>query len=114
MNPILVAVLVATPEFPGVIQQQLGLAQPRVVGDPLPCLERKAKPLRHLRRPSFQDLHRRLAVERIVDLDGIELLGVVREHLLRREILGVEAASPGFVVVSAGADVHPHACTSLR
>ncbi len=28
MNPILLAVLVATPEFPGVIQQQLGLAQP--------------------------------------------------------------------------------------
>jgi len=27
MNPILLAVLVATPEFPGVIQQQLGLAQ---------------------------------------------------------------------------------------
>ena len=95
------------------VDELFAVAQPLLVRDPLPRFERETEARWNLRGPALQDLRRRLPVERIVDLDGGKALGVVPEHLLRRQILGIEAAPPGFVVVTAGADVD-HACTSLR
>ena len=75
-----------------------------LVRDAARALERELEPGGRLGGPLAEHLGRGHPVEGVVDLDGVEALGVVREHLRRGELLGVEAALPGRVAEAAGAD----------
>src|SRR5206468_958729 len=56
-------------------------------------------------RPRFQDRRLGHAVERVIDLDRPKALAVIAEHLLVRQVLGIERALPLLVRIAAGADV---------
>src|SRR4029453_3285505 len=47
-------------------------------------------------------------VEGVVDFDRVEALGVVGEHLVGRELLGIERTAPLRIVVAGGADQVAH------
>src|SRR5256884_7886633 len=80
---------------------------PRSTLFPYTTLFRSPEPLRRLAVPAGEDLLVRRAIERVVDLDRLEALGVVRQHLRRRELLRIEAALPFGVVVARGSDPMP-------
>ncbi len=63
------------------------------------CLECERKPGRGLCIPAGDRLGVRHPIERVIDLDGGEPLGVVGEHLGRRELLGVETPPPLRIVI---------------
>ena len=90
-----------------VLQEVRAIAQLRDVRDALGGLEGQPEPLRRLAVPAGEDLLVRRAIERVVDLDRLEALGVVRQHLRRRELLRIEAALPFGVVVARGSDPMP-------
>ena len=79
------------------------------VRDPLRRLEDELKVGGDLARPGFE--HRGLghAIEGVVDLDRLEPLGVVTQHLLVRQFLRIEAPLPFLVGVAARADLDLHA-----
>src|ERR1700726_4659543 len=66
--------------------------------------------------PGLETLRRRLPVEGIVELDGVEVLGVVGEVLTRRELLGIEALAPVRVrpARTTDADIPWHSSAILR
>src|SRR5207248_2518726 len=84
------------------------LAQPRVMGDALPRLEREPESFRNLRGPPADQLLRRVAAEGVIDLDRGKLRRVVRKHLRPGQILRVEAAAPRLVVVAARTAENAH------
>src|SRR6185436_1670097 len=74
-------------------------------------LQRELEVLRRLSTPTLEDLLVRRAIERVVDLDRREALGVVGQHLRGGERLRVEAPLPFRVVVSGGSDPDGHTRT---
>src|ERR1700738_3852208 len=85
-------------------QELAAVAQPLLVGDALPGLEREAEPPGHLRGPASHRLRRGLAVEGGVDLQRPQLARVPGEALLPRQLGGVEDALPGIVFETGGAN----------
>src|SRR5262249_7969942 len=71
-------------------------------------LERELKASRNRACPCFKDRYRRHAPKRVVDLNRPKMLTVVGEHLLGRQLLGIERAFPFRVGIAAGADVQVH------
>ena len=80
------------------------ILQPAVMGDPPRRLERDLIRRRRLRGPAGDEFLGRHPVERVVDLDRRKTRGVVRQHLRRGEIGGIETSLPLGVVVAGGAD----------
>ena len=80
------------------------VAQPCVVCDPLRRLQRQLVAIGRGLIPTVENLLVRRAIERVVDLDSRKALGVVRQHLRRRQRLRIEAALPLGVVVAGGPD----------
>ena len=74
------------------------------MSDALRRLDHEAEVLGHLLGPTLEHRLLRHPVERVVDLDRREALGVVAQHVLRRQLLRVEVALPFRVRVAAGAD----------
>ena len=85
------------------------VAQPPIVRDPLRRLQRELVAIRRGLVPAVENLLVRRAVEGVVDLDGREPLGVVRQHLRRRHRLRIEAALPLGIVVAGRTDPDGHA-----
>jgi hypothetical protein len=56
-----------------------------------------------------EDLRIGYAIEGVVDLDGVEALRVVGEHLCRSELFRIEGAPPFGIVVAGSAHPHRHA-----
>jgi hypothetical protein len=79
-----------------------------MVRDPLGSLEHEPEPVGHLLCPRLQDAFPGHPVKGVVDLDGGEPLGVIAQHLLLREFLGIEAPLPLLVAVPARADEEAH------
>src|SRR5207302_1626206 len=67
------------------------------IGESAICLHAEAKAGRSLRRPFRKGRLRRCAVEAAVELDSVEPLGVVAEHLRAGELLRIELAFPACV-----------------
>src|SRR5215470_5501705 len=84
------------------------LAQSLLVADPARRLERESKVVRHLLRPLSEHRLRRHAIERIVDLDRVEMPGVEAQHLAGGELLRIERALPFFIRVAARSSQHLH------
>jgi hypothetical protein len=82
------------------LDELAAVLQPAVVGDPPRCLQRELVGRRRLRRPPADELLVRHAVEGVVDLNRRKARGVVRQHLRRRKIGGIEVALPFGVVVA--------------
>src|SRR5579885_816506 len=78
--------------------------QPRIMRDPLWRLQSELEVRGGPAAPARKDRRIWRAIEGVVDLDGREPLGVVRQHLRGRESLRVEAPPPLGVGVSAGSD----------
>src|SRR5205807_5862935 len=95
-----------------VAQRLVDAAQPREVRDPLRHLEDVGEARGGGRRPAGDRLLVRHPVERRVDLDRREALHVVREHLRRGKLLGVEGSPPLRVVVPRRPDVRPQPSTA--
>ncbi len=74
------------------------------VGDVPAGLDREQKPRRHAVVPVHHRLLLRQVVESVVDLDRVEVLGVVLEPFVLAEFLRVEPADPVIVVPAGGAD----------
>src|SRR6266550_6361959 len=68
--------------------------EPLDVGDIAAALDRKEEAGWGLLSPGLKPLTRRLAVERVVELDGVEVLCVEREVFSCRHLLRIEALSP--------------------
>ncbi len=64
------------------------------VGDAARCLEREAEVCRHFARPAREHRLGRHAVEGVVDLDGRQTFGVVPQHGVPLEFLGIELSQP--------------------
>ena len=79
-----------------------------MVGDALGRLDAEGEPVGDGRGPFDDDAFLGHAVEGVVDLDRGETRRVVREHLGRRQGLGVEGTLPLGEGVAAGADVDAH------
>ena len=79
----------AWPPSPGKGEVVAHVAQPLLVRDPLGRLEDEREPVRRLAGPPLQQLARGHPVERVVDLDGGEALGV------EAAASALPAASPG-------------------
>ena len=71
-------------------------------------LQRETEIFRDLLLPIFQQALLRHAIERSVDLDGAEALGIVLKHVFRRDLFRIEASFPLLVAVAAGADEEIH------
>ncbi|HYM50892.1 MAG TPA: hypothetical protein VET65_10035 [Candidatus Limnocylindrales bacterium] len=67
---------------------------PLDVADVAAALDREQKPGRRLACPFFEPLARRLPVERVVQLHGVELAGVEGEMLTHRQLRWIEAPAP--------------------
>src|SRR6202165_585940 len=65
------------------------------VGDVTASLDRKEETGRSLLAPGFKAFSRRLSIERVVELDRVEVLRVVGEGITRRQFLRIEALAPG-------------------
>ena len=72
-----------------------------LVGDPARGLKHEREVVGDLAHPALEQLPGRHAVERVVDLDRLEALGVEAEHVRFLQVLGVERALPFLVAVSA-------------
>src|SRR4029453_4004786 len=82
--------------------------QLRIVRDAPGGLQREREPLGRTRRPAVEQRLGRHPVEGVVDFDRVEALGVVGEHLVGRELLGIERTAPLRLVVAGGADQVAH------
>jgi hypothetical protein len=86
--------------------------QPCVVRDAARRLDREAERRRHRLHPLLQ--HRGLGhlVEGVVDLHRRQPLGIERQHRVRRDLLGIEAALPLLEGIAAGARPQLHGSCS--
>src|SRR5215216_7824029 len=75
-------------------------------------LQRQLESVRSGLAPAVDDLFRRRAIERVVDLDRGKALRVVRQHLCRGQRLRIEAAFPFGIVVAERA--HPHHASTVK
>src|SRR5215471_5108329 len=90
------------------------LLQALPVRDLLRSLQGEEEAVRHLLGPLREHLRTRHSVERVVDLDGRELAGVVAEHLRVGQVLRVEAPLPLLVGKPARPGEDPHAATLVE
>ena len=99
-------------ECPGgvdeVAERLVHVLEAGVVGDPPGHLEGKREPGRGLGIPGRDRFGVRHPVEGVVDLYRGEALRVVGEHLIGRELLGVEGAAPLRIVVPGCPDPDRH------
>src|SRR5439155_25075064 len=86
------------------IDRLLFAGEPLDVGDIAAALDRKEEAGWGLLSPGLKPLTRRLAVERVVELDGVEVLGIEREVFSCRHLLRIEALSPMWVRPARTAD----------
>src|SRR5689334_1518837 len=91
-----------------VVERAVFVGQPIDVRDPAGGFEHEAEPGGHLVGPLEQHVFPGDAVERVVDLDRREPAGVEAQHVVRRQVGGVEAALPFLVGPAAGPDVKLH------
>src|SRR6266550_7035683 len=68
--------------------------EPLDVGDIAAALDRKEEAGWGLIAPGLKTLARRLPVEGVVELDGVEVLRIEGEVLSRRQLLRIEAPAP--------------------
>src|SRR5262249_44575453 len=85
------------------------VVQPPDVRDALRRLDGEPERFRHFVHPAADQGLGRPAVERVVDLDGVESPGLELQLLLRRQLLRVEVALPLVEREAAGADPRPRA-----
>src|SRR6266487_2764631 len=62
--------------------------------NPLRCLYRETKSLGHLLFPVFKYAFLRQTIESVIDLDSRKAGRIIREHLLRRQVLWIEISLP--------------------
>src|SRR5580698_7127534 len=75
-----------------VLQQLLAVLEPGGVSDALRRLQCELERLRRRLAPTRENFRVGRAIKGVVDLDRIEALRVVREHLCGGELLRIEAA----------------------
>src|SRR2546421_509354 len=68
--------------------------QPLDMADVPASLDGEEKTRRRLGAPGLESVDGRLAVERVIQLDGVEVAGIEGEVLPSGHLLGIEAASP--------------------
>src|SRR5438094_618814 len=83
------------------------------VRDGLRCFEHEREPRGCGGVPARDGLRVRHAVERIVDLDRRESLGIILEHLRLGELRGIERPLPLGEVVARRPDANPHATQTV-
>src|SRR3954470_4619399 len=76
--------------------------------DPSRRFQRKDERLRRPSGPAREQRFSRDAVERVIDLDGVEPLGIIRKHLAGRELLRIKRSSPLGIVVTGRSDKVVH------
>src|SRR5574341_2060602 len=95
-------------EVPGAVEEGpqglLDVFEPLHVGDEPAGLDGKDKTLGNALAPRHKRLLCGEPVERVVQLDGVELLGVEGEPLVVGELTRVEQLAPMWIDVTAGAD----------
>src|SRR4051812_20415975 len=84
------------------------VTQPMNMSDTAGGLHHKAEVFGNLLGPAGQHRFGRYAIERVVDLDRVEPLGIVRQHLCSGELRGIEAPSPFRIGPATGADERSH------
>src|SRR5262245_52484747 len=77
------------------------------MSDLLRSLEGELEVFRRRVLPRFDRLRRRHPIERVIDLDAVELGRVIREKLLLGEVRRVEHRPPFFVTEARGAEPNP-------
>src|SRR5262249_45890797 len=82
--------------------------EPPQVRNLLRCLEHELEIGGNRVGPAYQDRSLGQAIERAVDLNGTKTLAVETEHLLGRQVLGIERALPFLVGIAARTDVEVH------
>src|SRR5206468_9949793 len=85
--------------------------QSLLMRDPLRRFQNERERIRDLLRPLRQHLLLGHAIERVVDLYGVEAAGVELQHFVRRKIFRIKASLPLLVTVAAGANANPHGVT---
>ena len=75
-----------------------------VVRDASRRLEREGEAVRRSCCPSGEQLLGRHPVEGVIDFNRGKALGVIGQHLVGAELLGIEGSAPFGIVVAAGAD----------
>src|SRR5215470_3066467 len=104
------------PQEPGPIQKSLErrfrVFQPLQMGQVSIRFDRVNESVRRLLAPGLEGLSGGQLIESIVDLDGVESLGVELEPLLRRRSFRIEAPAPVLVIPTRASDVNPssHHC----
>src|SRR5262245_26687364 len=77
----------------------------------LGSLKGKLEVFRRRGFPGINGFGRRHPVERVVDLDTVQLRGVIRQELFLRESLGIEAGTPFLIAKTRRAEPNPrHSC----
>src|SRR5262249_7739112 len=86
------------------------------VSELLPQLDGKAEVLRHLACPRFGGVLVRRAIERAVDLDGVEVLGVEAQFVFVLQLGWVKRALPRALALgiapARGADIEKRRCAT--
>ena len=80
-----------------------GFSQPCLVGNPTAGFEREPKMLLAPLGPTTKQARRRHPIERIVDFDRRQPLGIKRKHPLGRKPIRIELPLPLGIVVARGA-----------
>src|SRR3954466_11327031 len=80
--------------------------------DGLPGLQHESKRFPNLRGPCRDGLLAGKIAKRVIDFDRGESLGIVRKHLLLRNLFWIEAPFPLLVTVTAGANKERHKPTN--
>src|SRR5215472_8750118 len=104
-RPQMIPFLEHTGYFQEALQRALAASQPLDVRNLLVSFQRETKPFPHAFRPVQQQILRRHAIEAVIDLHRRELRGVVAEHFLVGQLLGIEIPFPLFIGISRS----PHA-----
>jgi hypothetical protein len=86
------------------VDRRMGLLQALHVRTIATELQSIAETMRRLLPPRIKNLGARQTVERMVDLHGIEVLGVVDEPALLRDVPGVEDSLPVIILIARGPD----------
>src|SRR3989442_4679474 len=102
-----VALVQHTGHFQEAFQGILAVAQPLGVRDLLIGLQGEAKAFWNDLRPLQEQVLCRHAVERAIDFDGGELLGVEVEHFTLGQLLGIKIPLPLLIGVSRSANKKP-------
>ena len=75
--------------------------------------EDETKIRRHLLGPALEHRSFGKAVERVIDFDSWQTLGVERQHLIVLQVLRIERAFPFFVAEPAGSEAEPHVANPM-